>query len=143
MVQLLMVADVQGLDRHRRHERTTYRNDYHDRMRETHRDTLHLWIPKLRQGGYFPPFLELCTTSKKAPGTVIQGAWMGGDSTRRVDDLVLAMGVAGISKNTTAKLRRSTSGSMISAALPSSASGPIPTSWIRSRKVRVCSGPGP
>jgi putative transposase len=35
---------------------------------------------------------------------VIQEAWLGGVSTRRVDDLVQAMGLAGISKSTVSKL---------------------------------------
>jgi hypothetical protein len=35
---------------------------------------------------------------------VIQEAWVGGVSTRRVDDLVQAMGLAGISKSTVSKL---------------------------------------
>ena len=35
---------------------------------------------------------------------MIQEAWVGGVSTRRVDDLVQAMGLAGISKSTVSKL---------------------------------------
>ena len=35
---------------------------------------------------------------------VIQEAWIGGVSTRRVDDLVQAMGLSGISKSTVSKL---------------------------------------
>ena len=41
-------------------------------------------IPKLRQGSYFPPFLEARKSSEKALITVIQEAWIGGVSTRRV-----------------------------------------------------------
>ena len=65
---------------------------------------LQLRIPKLRQGSYFPPFLEPRKTSEKALVAVIQEAWIGGVSTRRVDDLVQAMGLAGISKSTVSKL---------------------------------------
>ena len=35
---------------------------------------------------------------------VIQEAWIGGVSTRRVDELVQAMGLTGISKSTVSKL---------------------------------------
>lgn len=35
---------------------------------------------------------------------VIQEAWIGGVSTRRVDELVQAMGLSGISKSTVSKL---------------------------------------
>ena len=52
--------------------------------------------------------------SEKALVAVIQGAWIGGVSTRRVDELVQAMGLGGIGKSTASKLckgRASTSGS--------------------------------
>jgi putative transposase len=65
---------------------------------------LQLRIPKLRQGSYFPPFLEPRKTSEKALVAVIQEAWIGGVSTRRVDDLVQAMGFTGISKSQVSKL---------------------------------------
>ena len=60
--------------------------------------------PKLRQGSYFPPFLEARKVSEKALVAVIQEAWIGGVSTRRVDDLVQAMGLSGISKSQVSKL---------------------------------------
>lgn len=60
--------------------------------------------PKLRQGSYFPPFLEPRKTSEKALVAVIQEAWVGGVSTRRVDNLVQAMGLSGIPKSTVSKL---------------------------------------
>jgi len=108
VVQLLMEADVEGLIGAARHERTaersTYRNGYRERALDTRLGTLQLRIPKLRQGSYFPPFLEPRKTSEKALVAVIQEAWVGGVSTRRVDDLVQAMGLAGIGKSTVSKL---------------------------------------
>ena len=107
-MQLLMETDVDGLIGAGRHERTgdrtTYRNGYRDRTLDTRLGSLQLRIPKLRQGSYFPPFLEPRRTSEKALVAVIQEAWIGGVSTRRVDDLVQAMGLAGISKSTVSKL---------------------------------------
>ena len=86
-------------------ERTTYRNGYRDRTLDTRLGSLQLRIPKLRQGSYFPPFLEPRKTSEKALVAVIQEAWVGPAlSTRRVDDLVQAMGLSGISKSTVSKL---------------------------------------
>ena len=62
VLQILMEADVEGLIGAGRHERTAerlnYRNGYRDRSLETRLGTLSLRIPKLRQGSYFPPFLE-------------------------------------------------------------------------------------
>ena len=108
VVQLLMETDVEGLIGAARHERsgerTTYRNGYRERALDTRLGTLQLRIPKLRQGSYFPPFLEPRRTSEKALVAVIQEAWVGGVSTRRVDELVQAMGLSGISKSTVSKL---------------------------------------
>ena len=108
VVQLLMETDVEGVIGAARHERsgdrTTYRNGYRDRTLDTRLGSLQLRIPKLRQGSYFPPFLEPRKTSEKALVAVIQEAWVSGVSTRRVDDLVQAMGLSGISKSTVSKL---------------------------------------
>jgi putative transposase len=49
-------------------------------------------------------FLEPRKTAEKALIIVIQGAWIGGVSTRRVDELVQAMGRSGISKSQVSKL---------------------------------------
>ncbi len=83
-----------GAGRHERSdERTTYRNGYRDRQLETRLGTLDLKIPKLRQGTYFPAFLEPRKTAEKALTAVIQEAWIQGVSTRKVDDLVQALGM--------------------------------------------------
>ena len=53
------VAQQIGADRHERTGgRATYRNGYRDRTLETRLGTLELEIPKLRQGSYFPSFLD-------------------------------------------------------------------------------------
>jgi transposase-like protein len=109
VVQLLMEADVEGLigaGRYERNaERQTHRNGFRDRALETRLGTLQLRIPKLRAGSsYFPAFLEPRKTSERALVAVIQEAWIGGVSTRKVDDLVQAMGLTGIGKSTVSKL---------------------------------------
>lgn len=108
VLQLIMEADVDGVVGAGRHERaegrTTWRNGYRDRPLDTRLGTLNLRVPKLRQGSYFPGFMEPRRTSEKALVAVIQEAWIGGVSTRRVDELVQAMGLTGISKSTVSKL---------------------------------------
>ena len=108
VLQLLMEADVEGLIGAGRHERaenrTTWRNGYRERALDTRLGTLNLKVPKLRQGSYFPGFLEARKTSEQALVAVIQEAWIGGVSTRRVDELAQAMGLSGISKSTVSKL---------------------------------------
>ena len=108
VLQTLMEHDVEGLIGAGRYERgdgrQTYRNGYRDRELKTRMGALNLRVPKLRQGSYFPGFLEPRRTSEKALVAVIQEAWIGGVSTRKVDDLVQAMGLSGISKSTVSKL---------------------------------------
>ncbi len=108
VLQLLMEADAEGLIGAGRHERSperlNYRNGYRDRTLDTRLGSLQLRIPKLRQGSYFPAFLEPRKVSERALVAVIQEAWIGGVSTRRVDDLVQAMGLSGIGKSTVSKL---------------------------------------
>src|SRR5262245_1413926 len=77
---------------------------YRDRTLDTRLGTLQLRVPKLRQGSYFPPFLEARKSSEKPLIAVLQEAWIGGVSTHRVDDLVQAMGLSGISKSQVSKL---------------------------------------
>ena len=62
VLQMLMEADAEGLIGAGRHERSperlNWRNGYRERTLDTRLGSLQLRIPKLRQGSYFPPFLE-------------------------------------------------------------------------------------
>ena len=60
---------------------------------------MELHIPKLREGSYFPSLLEPRRRSEKALLSVIQQAYVEGVSTRRVDDLIKALGCDGISSS--------------------------------------------
>src|SRR5262249_22186223 len=96
VLQIMVEADVEGRVGAARHEgsaeRLNCRSGYRECSLDTRLGSRQLRIPKLRQGSYFPPFLELRKTAEKALVTVIQEAWIGGVSTRRVDELVQAMG---------------------------------------------------
>lgn len=133
VMQLLMEADVEGMIGAGRHERTlervTYRNGYRDRSLDTRLGSLQLRIPKLRQGSYFPPFLEPRKLSEKALVAVIQEAWISGVSTRRVDDLVQAMGLSGIGKSTVSKLCKDID-ERVGAFLDRPLSGNWPYLWL-------------
>jgi putative transposase len=54
---------------------------------------LELQIPKVRQGSYFPSFLEPRRRSEQALVAVVQQAYVCGVSTRRVDQLVESLGL--------------------------------------------------
>jgi transposase-like protein len=103
VLQKLMEHDVDnliGAGRYERSdERATQRNGFRECAFETRLGTLDLKIPKLRKGSYFPGFLEPRRTGERALVAVIQEAWIQGVSTRKVDDLVQAMGMSGISKS--------------------------------------------
>ena len=70
VLQILMESDVEGLIGAGRHERSperlNYRNGYRDRTLDTRLGPLQLRVPKLRQGSYFPPFLEPRRMTEKA-----------------------------------------------------------------------------
>jgi putative transposase len=85
-------------------DRTNSRNGYRDRLWQTRAGDVDLKIPKLRQGSYFPGFLEPRRAAEKAMAAVIQEAFIQGVSTRSVDELVKAMGMTGISKSQVSRL---------------------------------------
>ena len=85
-------------------ERVTYRNGYRNRTWDTRVGTMELHIPKLREGSYFPGLLEPRRRSEKALLAVIQQAYVEGVSTRRVDDLIKALGCDGISSSQVSRI---------------------------------------
>ena len=85
-------------------ERVTQRNGYRSRARDTRVGTMDLHIPKLREGSYLPSLLEPRRRSERALLAVIQQAYVEGVSTRRVDDLVKALGCEGISKSQVSRI---------------------------------------
>src|SRR5213082_3655416 len=143
VLQLLMETDVEGLigaGRYERSgERTTWRNGHRDRTLDTRLGALQLRIPKLRQGSYFPPFLEARKSSEKALIAVIQEAWIGGVSTRRVEDLVQAMGLSGISKSQVSKLCKEID-ERVNAFLDRPLAGEWPYLWLDATYLKVRDG---
>jgi putative transposase len=86
-------------------ERTGHRNGHRLRPFDSRLGSLELAIPKLRNGSYFPDWLlEPRRRAERALVAVIQEAYVKGVSTRKVDDLVRAMGAAGVSKSEVSRL---------------------------------------
>lgn len=106
--QALMEEEVQnqnGASLHERSEdRITYRNGYREREWDTRAGTIPLKIPKLRNGTYFPSFLEPRRRVEKALYAVVQEAYVKGVSTRKVDDLVQALGIDRMDKSTVSRI---------------------------------------
>jgi transposase-like protein len=116
--------------------RTTQRNGYRERAWETRAGRIDLAIPKLRKGSYFPSFLEPRRTAEKALVAVIQEAYVHGVSTRAVDDLVRAMGGAGVSKSQVSRLCAEID-ERVQAFLTRPLEGAWPYLWLDATYIRV------
>jgi len=79
--------------------RTGQRNGYRQRSWDTRVGTVELKVPRVRDGGYCPSLLGPRRKAEKALATVVQEAYVHGVSTRKVDELVKALGMDGISKS--------------------------------------------
>src|ERR687895_522617 len=108
LAQALMEAEVSGqigADLYERSsERVAHRNGYRTRTWDTRLGTIELKIPKITRGSYFPSLLEPRRRIEKALYAVVTEAYVKGISTRKVDDLVKALGIDGISKSEVSRL---------------------------------------
>jgi len=141
VLQILMETDVEGLIGAGRHERSAdrlnYRNGYRERSLDTRLGSLQLRIPKLRQGSYFPPFLE--PQDRREGAGYGDPGWIGGVSTRRVDELVQAMGLSGISKSQVSKLCKDID-ERVNAFLDRPIEGEWPYLWLDATYLKVRDG---
>jgi putative transposase len=112
-IQLLMHEEANALCgadyRERSSDRENSRNGYRDpRSLDTRLGTIDLLIPKLRKGSYYPGWLlEPRKRSERVLVQVISEAWVEGVSTRKMDRLVKAMGITGISKSKVSEMAKS------------------------------------
>jgi putative transposase len=111
LVTQLMEAEVGALTGAELGERAperrqAQRNGYRPRRWDTRVGELELAIPKLRQGSYFPSFLEPRRRAEQALVAVVQEAYVNGISTRKVDRLVEQLGLQQMSKDTVSRLCR-------------------------------------
>ena len=105
MVMELETQQITGADLHERTpDRKNYRNGYRERIWETRVGEIDLRIPKLRVGSYFSSLLDPRRPSEKALLAVVQQAYIEGVSTRKVDDLLKAMGLTGIDKSAVSRI---------------------------------------
>jgi transposase-like protein len=89
----------------RSEERVNSRNGYRSRDWDTRVGTIDLAVPKLREGSYYPDWLLVPRRrAEQALVSVIGQGYVEGVSTRRVDDLVKAMGIEGISPSQVSRM---------------------------------------
>jgi putative transposase len=106
--QALMEMEVQEHVGARRHERNAgrvgQRNGYRERSWDTRVGTVDLKVPRVRDSSYFPSLLEPRRKAERALSAVVQEAYIHGVSTRKVDELVKALGMTEISKSRVSEL---------------------------------------
>jgi putative transposase len=107
--QALIEAELSSVIGAGPHERTdarlTQRNGHRPKTVTTTAGDLQLQIPKLRAGSFFPSLLERRRRVDQSLFAVIMEAYLHGTSTRKVDDLVKALGAdSGISKSEVSRI---------------------------------------
>ena len=100
------VSELTGVAKGERNpaERLTHRNGYRERRWDTRVGTLELAVPRVRDGSYLPSLLDPRRRTERALLAVVQEAYVSGVSTRRVDDLVRALGIEGISRSEVSRI---------------------------------------
>jgi putative transposase len=140
--QALMETEVAGLIGAERHERSqdraAYRNGYRTRTWDTRVGTIELAIPKVRPGTYFPSLLQPRRRAEHGLLAVVQEAYVHGVSTRKVDDLVRALGIDGLSKSEVSRICAELD-PLVEAFRTRALTGEYPYVWVDAtyHKVRV------
>lgn len=138
--QALMELEVTqhvGAERYERTtERTGQRNGSRDRTWDTRVGTVELRVPRVRDGSFFPSLLEPRKRAERALVAVVQEAYVQGVSTRRVDDLVQALGLQGISKSQVSRLCQELDAE-VERFRARRLEGPYPYVWLDATCVKV------
>ncbi len=88
-------------------ERVNSRNGYRHRDLDTRVGTLDVAVPKLRTGSLYPEWLlERRKRAERALTSVVATCYLLGVSTRRMDKLVQALGITGLSKSQVSVMAR-------------------------------------
>ena len=106
LIEEELTASIGAALHERTDDRTGQRNGHRPpRTLSTPAGDVELAIPKVRAGNFYPSLLELRRRVDQALWAVIMTAYVKGTSTRKVDDLVKALGVdSGVSKSTVSRI---------------------------------------
>ena len=125
----------------RSESRVNSRNGYRPRELDTRAGTIEVAIPKLRSGSYFPGWLlEPRRRAERALTQVVCQCYVEGVSTRRVDDVVKAMGIEGISKSQVSLLARELDATVEAFRSRPLDAGPYPYVWLDALTQKVREG---
>lgn len=86
--------------------RSGYRSGYRPRRLDTRLGTIYLMVPKVRQGGYVPFFVNAYKRSEAALIQVVQEAYVNGVSTRKIERLAKRLGIEGISRSQVSEMTK-------------------------------------
>ena len=105
LIEAELTATIGAAPGERTPDRVTQRNGHRPKLISTPAGDVEVGIPKLRQGSFFPELLEPRRRIDRALWAVIMTAYITGTSTRKVDDLVKALGCdSGVSKSTVSRI---------------------------------------
>jgi hypothetical protein len=106
LIEEELTASIGAALHERTDDRTGQRNGHRPpRTLSTPAGDVELAIPKVRAGNFYPSLLEPRRRVDQALWAVIMTAYVKGTSTRKVDDLVKALGVdSGVSKSTVSRI---------------------------------------
>lgn len=110
LCEQMMEAEVSlklSADKSERSEgRSGYRSSYRPRRLDTRLGTIYLMVPKVRQGGYIPFFVNAYKRSEAALVQVVQEAYINGVSTRKIERLAKQLGIEGISRSQVSEMTK-------------------------------------
>lgn len=122
-------------------ERVNVRNGYRARELDTRAGSISVAIPRLREGSYFPGWLlEPRRRAERALCQVVCQCYVEGVSTRRVDDVVKAMGIDGISKSQVSVMARDLDATVDAFRNRPLDAGPYTYVWLDALTQRVREG---
>lgn len=139
MMELEVNQQIKADRSQRTEERTGYRSGYRERRLDTRLGTLNLDVPKVRNGGYVPFFMEKWQRSEQALITTIHDIYVMGVSTRKVKLLAEDMGIKGISAAEVSKMAKQLDDQVTAFRKQSFGGKQYPILWIDAiyEKVRV------
>ena len=133
----LEVTQHVGAERYERvAERSGQRNGYRERTWDTRVGTIDLRVPRVRDGSFFPSLLDPRKRAERALVAVVQEAYVQGISTRRVDHVVHALGLQGVSKSQVSRLCQDLDAE-VERFRTRRLGGPYPYVWLDATFVKV------
>ncbi len=116
--------------------RVTHRNGYRPRPWETRVGEIEPLISRVRQGSYFPSFLEPRRRPEQAIVAVVLEAYVNGVSTRKVDRLVEQLGIEGMTKDRVSAMCRGLD-EQVELFRQRPLEGAYPYLWLDAKHVKV------